>query len=104
MAIKYSDLKQIQVTPGRVIRAFRNSFKITLQELEDLTGIKKSNISAIENDKVEIGVRRAVLLAAALGIGPEDLLFPNGYEASYAKEVKTVRDATEKYLAKKNKK
>lgn len=104
MAINFSELKQVRVTPGELVRAFRNNFKITLQDLEVITGIKKSNLSAIENNKVELGVRRAVLLAAALGLEPEDILFPNGYEVSYAKEVKAVRVAAEKYYAKKNKK
>jgi hypothetical protein len=33
--------------------------------LAAVTGIAETNLSAIENDKVEIGVKRAVLIAAA---------------------------------------
>ncbi len=95
------DLKFPKTTPGRVIKAFRTNFKITQQELAEVTGIAETNLSAIENDKVEIGVKRAVLIAAALGISPSSLLFPNGYETAYEKDVKAVQSASAKMMAKK---
>jgi transcriptional regulator with XRE-family HTH domain len=102
MTRDFSDLKNLKSTPGQVIKAFRKNFQITQQELAQITGIAETNLSAIENDKVEIGVKRAVLIATALGLMPAQILFPNGYEASYEKEVKLVRKASAKLFAKKS--
>jgi len=102
MAIKnFFELKLVGATPGKVIKAFRKNFNITQQELAGVTGIAETNISAIENDKVEIGVKRAVLIAAAFGINPSGLLFPRGYENSYGKDIKAVKVAAGKMMAKK---
>jgi transcriptional regulator with XRE-family HTH domain len=87
-------------TAGSITRAFRRNYKITLKELSKLTGIPESNLSAIENDKLEIGVKRATLIGAALGISPESLLFPNG-RSQYEKEAERVRHAAEKLFASK---
>jgi hypothetical protein len=41
-----------------------------------LTGIPQSTISAIENDRVRLGVERAKVLARALQCHPGVLVFP----------------------------
>lgn len=84
-------------TAGSIIRAFRKNFKVTLKELAKLTGIPESNLSALENDKIEMGVKRATLIGAALGISPESLLFPNG-KSQYEKEAGAIRKAASKLL------
>jgi transcriptional regulator with XRE-family HTH domain len=102
MAIRnFFDLKLPNLTPGKVIKAFRKNFNITQQELAKVTGIAETNLSAIENNKIEIGVKRAVLIATALGINPSMILFPEGYEASYEKDIKAVQTASAKLLKKK---
>lgn len=102
MAVKnFFDLKQVETTPGGVIKAFRKNFNITQQELADITGIAETNLSAIENNKIEIGVKRAVFIAAALGIDPALILFPNGYEESYGKDLKLIQQASAKLMSKK---
>lgn len=97
----FFDLKQTKTTAGGVIRAFRKNFKLTQQELSQITGIAETNISAIENDKIEIGIKRAALLAAAFGIDPSLILFPNGFEAAFNKDIKKVREASAKFFSKK---
>ena len=89
-------------TAGSIIRAFRKKFKVTLKELSKLTGIPESNLSTIENGRLEIGVKRATLIGAALGISPESLLFPNG-KSQYEKEAKRVRQAASRLFAVKKK-
>jgi transcriptional regulator with XRE-family HTH domain len=84
-------------TTGSTIRAFRNNFNVTLKELSRLTGIPESNLSAIENNKLEIGVKRATLIGAALGISPGSLLFPNG-KSQYEKQAARIRKAASKLL------
>jgi transcriptional regulator with XRE-family HTH domain len=96
--------KDLKATPGEVIRAHRKNFHITLKELAQATGVAESNLSLIENDKIEIGLRRAVLIAAALGISPSSILFPPGYESSYSKETEKVHKRASKLFLSKRKK
>lgn len=86
-------------TSGRVVRAFRRNFNLTLADIEHLTGIPSSNLSAIENDKLEIGVRRARLLAAVYGISPALLLFPSA--SAEEKRFRQIRKAAAKLIEKK---
>lgn len=97
----FFDLKLTKPTPGKVVRGFRRNFKLTQQELAQVTGIAETNLSAIENDKVELGVRRAVLIAAAFGVDPSLILFPHGYVAPYESEVRAVQAAATRLKAKK---
>jgi len=66
-------------TPGKTLRAFRKNFGITLKDLEEVTGIKESNLSALENDRVEMTSYYAERLGAALGIHPSLFLYPEGW-------------------------
>jgi transcriptional regulator with XRE-family HTH domain len=50
-------------------------------ELAALTGIAQSTISAIERDRVNLGVERAKVLARALKCHPAVLVFP-GWDVS----------------------
>jgi transcriptional regulator with XRE-family HTH domain len=63
---------------GQMTRAFRKARGFTLKKVEELTGISMTHLSSIENDKIELGIKRAELLAAAFGVRPQDILFPNG--------------------------
>ena len=63
-------------TVGLMVRAFRKGRGFTLEDISNLTGIQVTNLSSIENDKVDLGIKRAKLLAAALGVRPQDILFP----------------------------
>jgi antitoxin HigA-1 len=51
----------------------------TLKDLEDVTGVKESNLSALENDRIEMTSYYAERLGAALGIHPSLLLYPEGW-------------------------
>ncbi len=66
-------------TPGKTFRAFRKNFSITLKDLEEVTGVKESNLSALENDRIEMTSYYAERLGAALGIHPSLLLYPEGW-------------------------
>lgn len=98
---KFFDLQQVQATPGQIVRAFRTNFGLTLKELEEITGLSYTNLSAIENDRVDMGVRRAVLLAAAFGIQPEQILFPHGYTRPEYKDAERVRTRAKRLIEKK---
>ena len=97
------DLKALQIneTPGKVVRAFRRNFELTLGEIERLTGIPQSNLSAIENDNLDMGVRRATRIAAVFGINPALILFPKGYEREEEKELRKIRKEAATLIEKK---
>lgn len=52
----------------------------TQQELARRSGINASNISLLENERVEIGKRRAEQLAKAFDVHPAIIMFPE-YES-----------------------
>jgi transcriptional regulator with XRE-family HTH domain len=66
------------VKPGDLVKAIRSNFGITQDELCEVTGLKRSNLSALENNRIEMTVHYAEVLAAALGLHPSTILFPNG--------------------------
>lgn len=68
--------KQIDVTVGESVKIIRELQALSQNELAELTGIPQSTISAIENDRVKLGVERAKVLAKALQCHPSVLVFP----------------------------
>ena len=97
----FFDLDQVKATPGQVVRAFRKNFGLTLKELEQVTGVSYTNLSAIEHDRIDVGVRRAVLLAAAFGIDPQQILFPQGYRRPDHRDAERVRTRAKRLIDKK---
>ena len=50
--------------------------ELSQNQLGELTGIPQTTISAIENERVRLGVERAKVLARALKCRPAVLVFP----------------------------
>ncbi len=71
--------KRVTVSVGESVRVMRELQELSQNELAELTGIPQSTLSAIENDRVRLGVERAKVLAAALMCHPGVLAFP-GWE------------------------
>ena len=71
--------KRIEVSVGESVRIIRELQELSQNELSRRTGIPQSTISAIENDRVQLGVERAKVLAKALQCHPAVLVFP-GWE------------------------
>lgn len=67
---------RIKVSPGESVRIMRELQELSQQELSDLTEIPQSTISAIENERINLGVERAKVLARALRCHPAVLVFP----------------------------
>lgn len=78
--------KAVDVTVGDSVRIVRELQELSQSQLARLTGIPQSTISAIENNRVNLGVERAKVLARALKCHPAVLVFPGweaeGYEAA----------------------
>lgn len=68
------------VTTGEVIRILRKKKGWTQEDLAHRSGISASNLSMLENDRLDIGKKRAEQLARALGIHPAIIMFPE-YES-----------------------
>jgi transcriptional regulator with XRE-family HTH domain len=68
--------KRVAVSVGESVRIIRELQELSQNELAERTGIPQATISAIENDRVRLGVERAKVLAHALQCHPGVLVFP----------------------------
>ncbi len=71
--------KRITVSVGESVRIVRELQGLSQNQLAERTGISQATLSAIENDRVRLGVERAKVLAKALKCHPAVLVFP-GWE------------------------
>lgn len=75
--------KSIDVSVGESLKIIRELQELSQNELAGLTGIPQSTISAIEHDKIKLGIERAKILAKALNCHPAVLVFP-GWDVEIA--------------------
>jgi len=68
--------KRVDVSIGESVRILRELQGLSQNGLSELTGIPQSTISAIERDRIRLGVERAKVLARALKCHPAVLVFP----------------------------
>jgi len=76
MSNYHKAVKRIDVSVGGSVRILRELQEMSQNDLAAATGIPQSTISAIENDRVRLGVDRAKVLAKALRCHPAVLVFP----------------------------
>jgi len=69
--------KRVDVSVGDSVRIMRELQELSQNELARITGLPQSTISAIERDRVNLGVERAKVLARALRCHPAVLVFPS---------------------------
>jgi transcriptional regulator with XRE-family HTH domain len=68
--------KMVNVSVGESVRIIRELQGLSQNQLSRITRIPQSTLSAIENDRVNLGVERAKVLARALKCHPAVLVFP----------------------------
>jgi len=68
--------KRVDVSVGESVRIIRELQGLSQNELSNLSGIPQSTISAIENDRINLGVERAKTQAQVLECHPAVLVFP----------------------------
>ena len=68
--------KRTEVSVGESVRILRELQELSQIELSRRTGIPQSTISAIENDRINLGVERSKVIARALRCHPAVLVFP----------------------------
>ena len=72
--------KRVNVSVGESVRIVRELQGLSQTQLAQRTGIRQATLSAIENDRVRLGVERAKVLAKPLKCHPAVLVFP-GWES-----------------------
>ena len=55
--------RQVEVSVGESVRILRELQGLSQNQLAEISGIPQSTISAIENDRIQLGVERAKTLA-----------------------------------------
>jgi transcriptional regulator with XRE-family HTH domain len=84
MEINKSNFKSAKqhaiLTTGEVIKMLRELKGWTQEELSKYCSINAKNISLLENNKLEIGKKRAEQLAKAFNVHPAIIMFPE-YES-----------------------
>ena len=73
------------LTTGEVIKMLRELKGWIQEELAKQSGMMAANISLLENDRLDIGKRRAEQLAHAFQVHPAIIMFPE-YEAEAIKK------------------
>ena len=71
--------RNVDVSSGESVRILRQLQELSQNQLSKRTGIPQSTISAIENERINLGVERAKVLARSLACHPAVLVFP-GWE------------------------
>lgn len=77
-------VKRIDVSAGDSVRILRELQEMSQNDLVAATGISQSTISAIENNRVRLGVDEAQVLARALRRLPAALVFP-GWDVEHGR-------------------
>ena len=67
--------ESILMTPGEMVRELRELKGWSQLDLAAETGISQTNISAIENGRVQLGKERSIVLAEALSVHPASIMF-----------------------------
>jgi transcriptional regulator with XRE-family HTH domain len=66
----------IIVSVGESVRIMRELQELSQNRLAELTGIPQATLSAIENNRISLGVERSKTIAKALKCHPAVLVFP----------------------------
>jgi transcriptional regulator with XRE-family HTH domain len=91
------DLGAEKATPNETVRTFRKGLGMTLKEVEVVTGIRESHLSAIENGKIEVTQHYAEVFAVAFGLHPTAFLYPHG-EFKKSKELESIEKRAKKFI------
>ena len=74
---QYVPSRPIRLSHGEMIRACREAQEMSQAELAKAAKLSQPTLSAIEHDRIKLGVDRAERLARALKVHPSVLLWSN---------------------------
>lgn len=81
------------LSSGEVLKGLRIKSNLSQDELADLTGIQRSNLSALENDRTSMTSYYAEIFATVFKVHPSDILYPNGHVKKSADLLKLEKKA-----------
>ncbi len=81
------------LSSGEVLRGLRVKSGLSQDELAELTGIQRSNLSALENDRTQMTSYYAEIFSAVFKVHPSDILYPNGNVKKTAELLKLEKRA-----------
>jgi transcriptional regulator with XRE-family HTH domain len=81
------------LSSGEVLRGLRIKSGLSQDEFAELTGIQRSNISALENDRIQMTSYYAEIFATVFKVHPSDILYPNGHVKKSAELIKLKKKA-----------
>jgi transcriptional regulator with XRE-family HTH domain len=67
--------ESISMSPGEMVRTLRELKGWSQNQLAQKCKISQTNLSGIENNRIQIGKERAIALAQALNIHPGSIMF-----------------------------
>ncbi|NOT77605.1 MAG: helix-turn-helix transcriptional regulator [Bacteriovoracaceae bacterium] len=67
------------LSSGEVLKGLRINKNLSQDELAELTGIQRTNLSALENDRTPMTSYYAEIFSAVFKVHPSEILYPNGY-------------------------
>ena len=82
-----------ELSSAEILRGLRVKSGLSQDELSEITGIQRSNISAIENDRIPMSSYYAEIFAAVYKVHPSDILYPNGFVKKSAELIKLEKKA-----------
>ncbi len=68
--------RRVDISVGESVRILRELQELSQNDLAELTDIAQSTLSAIENDKVKVGVEPPNVIARALRVQQDVIVFP----------------------------
>lgn len=81
------------LSSGEVLKGLRIKSGLSQDELAELTGIQRSNLSALENDRTIMTSYYAEIFATVFKVHPSDILYPNGHVKKSADLLKLEKKA-----------
>jgi transcriptional regulator with XRE-family HTH domain len=71
-------LLEEDLSSAEVLRGLRLNMGLSQDQLVELTGIARPNISGLENDRIPMTAHYAEIFAAVFKVHPAEILYPNG--------------------------
>ena len=70
----------VHISIGEVLRILREKNEISQADLAEKTHLTQATISSLENNRINLGIQRAKILAKVLHVHPAVLVFPDLFE------------------------
>lgn len=87
------DMLAENLSSGEVLNGLRIKSELSQDQLSELSGVQRPNISGLENDRIEMTSHYAEIFAAVFKVHPSEILYPNGHVKKSADLLKLEKKA-----------